>query len=113
MTDSNAPLLHSRCLIADGSSLLTSAYLYPTHIEIKGWTWSGRVSRRISLHEVTQIRWWAGVNGKSKRRLLPVNLELTLEDTRFFIYLHEKSGIWYYTLRRLCKTDISVPEGID
>lgn len=83
MTDSNAPLLHSRCLIADGSSLLTSAYLYPTHIEIKGWTWSGRVSRRISLHEVTQIRWWAGVNGKSKRRLLPVNLELTLEDTRF------------------------------
>ena len=112
MADTNAPLLHSKCLIKNSSSLLTSAYLYPTHIEIKGWTWSGRVSLRISLHEVTQIRWWAGVKGKSKRRLLPVNLELTLEDTRFFIYLHEKSGIWYYTLRRLCRTGISVSEEI-
>lgn len=43
---------------------------------------------------------------------MPVNLELTLEDTRFFIYLHEKSGIWYYTLRRLCEDDISATEEV-
>ena len=102
-------MLNRRGIVTSDECL---SFLYPTHIEIKGWTWSGRISRRIPLHEVTQIRWWAGVSGKSSRRLLPVNLELTLEDTRFFIYLHEKSGIWYYTLRRLCEDDISATEEV-
>lgn len=96
MPDAASPLLQSPCSIFSSSLWLTRARLYRTHIELSGWTWSGRVLHRIPLPKIAHIRWWGGKED--------VNLELTLNDDRIVaLYLREGVGIWNYTLRRFCK----------
>lgn len=70
------------------------ARLYPTHIELSGWTWTGRVVRRVPLSAIASVRWWGGKQD--------INLELTLANGGLVaLYLEESAGTWNYTLRRL------------
>lgn len=88
------PLLCSSCSILGLSLWRSRARLYPTHVELSGWSWTGRTVRRIPLDSIQQVRWWGGK--------CDVNLELTLEDGRIVaLYLQESAGTWNYTLRRL------------
>lgn len=88
------PLLCSPCSIFGQSLWWSRAQLYPTHIELSGWSWTGRTVRRIPLSTIRHVRWWGGKKD--------VNLELTLEeDALVALYLEESAGTWHYTLRRL------------
>lgn len=90
----DAPLLCSPCSIFGHSLWRSRARLYPTHIVLSGWSWTGRTERRIPLTAIAAVRWWGGKED--------VNLELTLDDGRVVaLYLTESAGTWNYTLRRL------------
>ena len=72
------------------------AQLFPTHIELAGWSWSGHTVHQIPLDRIANVRWWGGKQD--------VNFELTLESGHIVaIYLQESAGTWNYTLRRLQK----------
>lgn len=97
-TDTESPLLSSPCSILGQSLWRPYAHLYPDYIELTGWRWTGRTTRRIALTRIEHIRWWGG-----KR---DVNFELTLHDGAFIaLYLHQSAGTWNYTLRRLKKQE--------
>jgi len=88
------PLLCSPCSIFGQSLWWSRALLHPTHIELSGWSWTGRTVRRIPLSAIQHVRWWGGKED--------INLELTLESGALVaLYLEESAGTWNYTLRRL------------
>jgi hypothetical protein len=92
----DTPLLRSSCSILGTPLWRSRAHLYETYIELSGWTWTGRVVRRVSLETIASVRWWGGK--------CDINLELTLNDGRVVaLYLEESAGTWNYTLRRLLR----------
>ena len=80
------------------------ARLYPTYIELSGWSWTGRTVHRLSIETIQHVRWWGG-----KR---DINLEITLASGAVVaLYLEESAGTWNYTLRRLLRAQHTAPDG--
>jgi hypothetical protein len=88
------PLLCSPCSMLGEPLWRSRARLYPTYIELSGWSWTGRTVYRLPIETIQHVRWWGG-----KR---DINLEITLASGKVVaLYLEESAGTWNYTLRRL------------
>ncbi|WP_098062417.1 hypothetical protein [Longimonas halophila] len=98
------PLLCSSCSMLGEPLWRSRARLYPTYIELSGWSWTGRTVYRLPIETIQHVRWWGG-----KR---DINLEITLASGKIVaLYLEESAGTWNYTLRRLREENMIASEG--
>jgi len=88
------PLLSTRCKLPGRSLWFSRAHLHEDHIEISGWNWKGRFSRRIRLSNIDRFQWWAVLND--------VNFLLHLKDgAPVPLQLLRSAGTWSCKLHEL------------
>ena len=90
----SSPILCTRCKLPGRNLWFARAMLYENYIEVSGWTWSGRQTRRIDLEEVDRFQWWAVLDD--------VNFLLHLEDGASVpMQLLRSAGTWNCKLHEL------------
>lgn len=88
------PLLTTRCTLPEERLWFARADLFDDAIRLSGWTWRGRVERRIAIASIDRVQWWAV--------LKDVNFMLHLADgTSIPMQLHQGAGTWNCKLHDL------------